>query len=86
LSKEQQKVQTKTKIEKRRGNINKPTPATDYRREDRRQICESTGGVGAIRSVLTPSFRKPRSSPPKNEAFSQAMHLKIPLLSQGLEL
>jgi hypothetical protein len=31
------------------------------------------------RQVLTPSFRKPRSSPPKSDIFSQEMHLKIPL-------
>ncbi len=32
------------------------------------------------------SFGKPRSSPSKNEPLSQEMHLKIPLLSQGLKL
>jgi hypothetical protein len=44
------------------------------------------GNIGAIRQVLTSSFRKPRSSPSKNELFSQEMHLKIPLLSRGLKL
>ncbi len=32
---------------------------------------------------FTPSVRKPRSSPQKNEPFNQETHLKIPLSSQG---
>ncbi len=32
------------------------------------------------------SFRKPQSSPHKNEPFCQEMHLKIPLSSWGLKL
>jgi hypothetical protein len=53
-----------------------------------KKIVEVRGGIGAIRYVLTLSFRKPRSSPrkEKTEPFSQEMHLKIPLLSQGLKL
>jgi hypothetical protein len=38
----------------------------DYRCEDRKNVGELRGDVGAVRWVLTPSFRKPRSSPPKN--------------------
>ncbi len=36
--------------------------------------------------ILTPSFRKPRCSPPKNEPLSQEMHLKILHLSSGLKI
>jgi hypothetical protein len=35
---------------------------------------------------MTTSFRKPQSSHPKNEPFSQEMHLKMPLLNRGLVL
>jgi hypothetical protein len=35
---------------------------------------------------MTPSFRKPRCSPPKNEPFSQEMHLKILHFSNGLKM
>jgi hypothetical protein len=37
--------------------------AIDYRFEDRNKVGELRGDVGAIRDVLTPSSRKPRSSP-----------------------
>ncbi len=57
----------------------------EYRCEDRKKVRELRADIGAISQVLTPSFRKPRSSPPKNEPFSQEMHLKIPLLSRGLK-
>jgi hypothetical protein len=50
-----------------------------------RKIGELGRGIGAIRSVLSPSFRKPRSSPQKNEPFNQEMHLKIQLLSRGMK-
>ncbi len=36
--------------------------------------------------ILTPYFRKPRSSSPKNEPFSQEMHLKIPLFEPWFEI
>jgi hypothetical protein len=39
--------------------------AIDYRCEDRKKVVELRDDIGAIRYVLTPSFRKPRSSPPK---------------------
>jgi hypothetical protein len=59
----------------------------DYRYEDEKKIGLLRGNkIGAIRCVLTPSFRKPISFPPKNEPFSQEMHLKIQLLSRGLKL
>jgi hypothetical protein len=53
----------------------------DYRCEDRKEVGELRGDNGAKIKVLTPSFTKPRPSPPKNELFSQEMHLKIPLLA-----
>ncbi len=45
------------------------------------------GDIGAIRYALTPSFRKPRCSPPKkkNELSSQEMQLKILHFSSGLK-
>jgi hypothetical protein len=49
--------------------------------EEEKIIGELRGDTGAIRKALTPSFRKPRSSPPENEPFSQEMHLKIQLSS-----
>jgi hypothetical protein len=58
----------------------------DHGCEHGTKVGESRGDIGAIREVLTPSFRKLRSSLPKNKPFSQGMHLKIPLLSQGLKL
>jgi hypothetical protein len=50
-----------------------------------KEVGELRGDISAIRYVLTPSVRKPRSSPTKNELFSQEMHLKIPLSSRGLK-
>jgi hypothetical protein len=50
------------------------------------KVGELRGDIGAIRKVLTPSFRIPRSTPSKNEPFSQEMHLKIPLLTWCLKL
>jgi hypothetical protein len=50
------------------------------------KFASSEESFCAIIWVLTPSFRKPRSTPPKNEPFSQEMHLKIPLLSWGWKL
>jgi hypothetical protein len=35
----------------------------DYRCEDRKKAGEFRGDIGAISKVLSPSFRKPRSSP-----------------------
>ncbi len=52
----------------------------DYEWED-----EKIADIGAIRYVLNSSFREPRSSPPKNEPFSQGVRLNIRLLSQGLK-
>jgi hypothetical protein len=37
----------------------------DYRCEDRKKIGDFRDDIGAIRMVLIPSFRKPRSSPQK---------------------
>jgi hypothetical protein len=50
-----------------------------------KKIGEFGGDIGAVWQVLTLSLRKPRSSLPKNQPFSQEMHLKIPLSSQGSE-
>jgi hypothetical protein len=47
----------------------------DYRCEDRKKVGELRGNIGA------PSFRKPRSSPTKNELFGKEMHSKIQLSS-----
>jgi hypothetical protein len=58
----------------------------DYRCEDRNVVGELSGDIGAIKWSLTPSFRKPLSSPLNNEAFSQEMHLKIPLLKPRFEI
>jgi hypothetical protein len=44
-----------------------------------KKVGELRGGIGAISKVLAPPFRKPWSSLPKPEPFSQEMHLKIPL-------
>jgi hypothetical protein len=41
------------------------------------------GDIGAIRKVLTLSFRNPDHCPPRNAPFSQEMHSKIQLSSQG---
>jgi hypothetical protein len=54
--------------------------------ETEKKVDELRGDIGAIRQGLTPSFRKPQSSPPKNKPLSQEMHLKIPLSSHGLKL
>jgi hypothetical protein len=40
---------------------------TDNRCEDRQKVGEKRGDIGAIRLVLTPSFRKPQSSPKKKK-------------------
>ncbi len=58
----------------------------DYSRKEGKEVGELRGDIGAITSVLAPFFRKPRSSHPKNEPFSQEMRLKIPLSSRGLNL
>jgi hypothetical protein len=55
--------------------------ATDYRSEDRKKVGEIGGDIGVIIYVLTFSFRKSRSSPPKNKPFSHEMRLKIPFLA-----
>jgi hypothetical protein len=54
--------------------------------ETENKVGELRGDVVAIRSVLTPSVRGSDHHPPKNEPFSQEMHLKIPLLSRGLKM
>ncbi len=59
---------------------------SDYRREDKKIVSELRDDIGAVRKVLTPSFRKPDHRPEKNEPFNQEKHLKIPLLSKGLKL
>ncbi len=41
---------------------------TDYRCEDGKKVGELRGDIGAITPVLNPSFKKPRSSPPKNRS------------------
>jgi hypothetical protein len=61
-----------------------PVVYKDYRCEDKKRVGESRGEISAVNYVLTPSCRKPKSSTPKSEPFSQEMHLKIPLLSRGL--
>jgi hypothetical protein len=59
----------------------------EYRCEGRKKVSELRGDIDAIRQALTSSFRKLRSSPPREtEPFSQEMHLTIPLSSRGLEL
>jgi hypothetical protein len=35
--------------------------------------------------LLSPLSEKPDNQPPRNEQFSQEMHLNIPLLSRGLK-
>jgi hypothetical protein len=55
----------------------------DYRHEDKKKLMSL---LPLNRSWFFCFFRKPRSSPQKNELFSQEMHLKIPLLSRGLKL
>jgi hypothetical protein len=42
-----------------------PTQVVEYKCGNRRKVIELRGGVGANWEVLTPSFRKLRSSPPK---------------------
>ncbi len=59
----------------------------DHRCEVRQKVGELRGDMGALldSEVLTPS-QKTRSSPSKNEPFSQQeMHLKIQLLDRGLK-
>jgi hypothetical protein len=68
---------------KKRGDL---PELIDYGCEDIRKVGELKGDWGNIRYVLTPSIRKPGSSPPKNEPFSKEMHLKIQFLSRGLKL
>ncbi len=58
----------------------------DYGCEYSQKCQKLRGDIGVISYVLTFSYRKPRSSTPKNKPFSQEMHLKIPLLSRGLKL
>jgi hypothetical protein len=58
----------------------------DYRCNDRKRVGELRVDIGVVRKVLTPSFRKARSSPPENEPLSQEMYLKMWLLSRGLKL
>ncbi len=52
----------------------------------KKKVGELRGDIGAIRYVLTPSFRKPRCSRPKNEPLSEGMHLKILHFSSGLKM
>jgi hypothetical protein len=49
-------------------------------------VGEVRGEIGVIRLVLTPSFRKPGCSSPKNEPLSQKMHLKKLHFSSGLKM
>jgi hypothetical protein len=39
----------------------------------KKKVGELRGNIGVVKLVLTPSFRKPRSSPPENDPFSQEM-------------
>jgi hypothetical protein len=56
----------------------------DYTCENRKEVGELRGDLGAIIKVLT--LLNPYHHKKKTEPFSQEMHLKIPLLSRGLEL
>jgi hypothetical protein len=48
---------------------------------------EEVGDIGAIKELLTPSFRNPPPAPKKkNGLFSHEMHLKILLLCCGLKM
>jgi hypothetical protein len=58
----------------------------DYRCEGRNKLGDVRGDIGAIILGLTPSSRKPRSSPSKNEPFSYEMQLKIPFYSRDSKL
>jgi hypothetical protein len=60
-------------------------PLIDFRCENRKVVGELRGDIGAICKDLTPSFRK-RLASPQRKPFSQEMHLKTPLLSEGLKL
>ncbi len=61
--------------------------AMDYRCEDSKKSSRVKMQNSCHLLIgLDNSFRKPWTSPPKNEQFSQEMHLKIPLLSRGLRL
>ncbi len=51
-----------------------------------KKVGELRGDIGAIRKVLTPSFRKTRCSPTKNEPLGQEMHLRILHFSSGLKM
>jgi hypothetical protein len=66
--------------------LNDPHTLIEHKCEHIKKNCELRGDVGAIRRVLAPFFRKPQTSPKKEELFSQRMHLKIPVLSLGLRL
>ncbi len=44
--------------------ISDGTGTIDYRCDDEKIFAELRGNIGVIRQVLTPSFRKPRCSPP----------------------
>ncbi len=59
----------------------------DYRCEDRKKVGEMRGDICTIidTSWLSPS-ENPDHHLPKNEPFSQKVHLRIPLLSRGLKL
>jgi hypothetical protein len=57
----------------------------DYRCEDSKDIGELIDDVGAIRKVLTPSFRKTPTITPKNRTVQPGEHLKIQLSSRGLK-
>ncbi len=52
-------------------------PVLSYRCEDENKAREFGGCIRPVRYVLTPSFRKSRSSSPKNEPFNREMQLQI---------
>jgi hypothetical protein len=64
----------------------KPGVLIDYGCEDRKAVGKLRDYIGVIRYVLTLSLRKSRSSLQKHEPFIQEIHLKKPLLSNGLKL
>jgi hypothetical protein len=58
----------------------------DYRCEDRRKSGELRVGIGAIRLVLTISFKKPRSSPPKKRTVQPGDAFEDTLFKPGFEV
>jgi hypothetical protein len=57
-----------------------------YRREVRKIVGELRVDIGVVRYFLTRSSRKPRSSPSKDEPFSQEMPLKVQFSNRGLKI